>query len=119
MKTILFVEDEPILLELISESIADEGFKVLAAQNGNEALQYIEKEAQIDILITDLNVPGTKGDVIAVKFRKKFTKSPICILSGHLDAESTIQFEIPISPIVFKSKPTPQKDLLEWLAQFK
>ena len=119
MKKVLFVEDEPILLELIAENITDAGFIVLSAKDGPEAMAHIEKEPGIDILITDLNVPGAKGDIIATHFRKKYAQAPICILSGHLDAESTIKFEIPMDPITFKSKPTPQKELINWLLQNK
>lgn len=56
--TILIVEDEPLLRIILSEALQDEGYRVLAAASVLEAIGQIAKHADIDGLITDVDLPG-------------------------------------------------------------
>lgn len=57
-RTILIVEDEPLLRIILSEALHDEGYRVLAAASVLEAIGHIAKHADIDGLITDVDLPG-------------------------------------------------------------
>lgn len=57
-RTILVVEDEPLIRIILIEALQDEGYRVLAASNVLEAIGQIAKHAEIDGLITDVDLPG-------------------------------------------------------------
>lgn len=57
-ETILAVDDEPELLELARESLEELGYRVLTAIDGQQALEYLEHEPSIDLLFTDVIMPG-------------------------------------------------------------
>jgi CheY-like chemotaxis protein len=58
---ILVVEDEPLLLMIVSETLRDAGYAVLEAGDGESALRIIEAEPEIDLLISDVKMPGLNG----------------------------------------------------------
>jgi CheY-like chemotaxis protein len=57
---ILLVDDEPDFLDVLSEFLMDEGYRVANARNGMEALDRLHRE-KFDLLISDINMPGMKG----------------------------------------------------------
>lgn len=63
--TILFVEDEPLVLMLAVDVLEDAGFTVLQAENGQEALDILADHPEIEALVTDVNMPGLDGCALA------------------------------------------------------
>jgi two-component system chemotaxis response regulator CheY len=61
MKTIMLVDDSATILLSISNILTKAGYGVEKASNGNEALTKFKGGAKIDLLITDLNMPGMNG----------------------------------------------------------
>lgn len=59
MSAVLLVEDELLVRELASEDLADAGFEVTAASDGDEALGYLREGRRFDLLFTDIRMPGT------------------------------------------------------------
>jgi len=90
--TILYVEDEEILREEIS-SLLDGFFqKVFIASNGEEAFEIYEKNIDdIDIIITDINMPKMNGIELTSKIREKDSTIPILICTAFNDAEILIK----------------------------
>ena len=60
-KTILIVDDEPVILQLICYSLERFGFTILTANNGGEALLTFKENPAIELVITDVNMPGMDG----------------------------------------------------------
>jgi two-component system cell cycle sensor histidine kinase/response regulator CckA len=61
-QTIMVVEDEPAVLNLVANILQGEGYKVLCAQSGEEALQIVgEHVGGIDLVLTDIVMPGMNG----------------------------------------------------------
>jgi CheY-like chemotaxis protein len=56
--TILVVDDEPLILDMISQELTDQGFAVLEADTGEAALSIIESGKAVDVLFTDIRLPG-------------------------------------------------------------
>ena len=85
-ETILIVDDEEMLREILAESLADEGYNVLLAADGYEALTiFAKRQKDISLVITDLGMPNMNGTQL---FEKLTTIKPdikVVISSGFLD----------------------------------
>jgi DNA-binding NtrC family response regulator len=82
MKTILVVDDEPNMRKWVAETITDEGYKVITAGNGFEALKIIENEP-IDLVILDIKMPQLDG-LEAIGKIKQFKKDlPVILHTGY------------------------------------
>lgn len=90
--TVLYVEDEEILREEIS-SLLDGFFqKVFTASNGEEALEIYEKNIdEIDIIITDVNMPKMNGIELTSRVRERDPELPILICTAFNDSEILIK----------------------------
>ncbi len=60
MKTLLVVDDEKNICRLYQQELCDEGYRVLVAENGNEAIDLLKKE-NIDLAILDIKMDGLNG----------------------------------------------------------
>ena len=60
MKTILVVDDEDAIRELIAEELKEEGYQVLTVNNARDALKMVE-EQPLDLVILDIRMPGMDG----------------------------------------------------------
>jgi len=59
LKTILVIEDEPLLLEYVVDLLSAFGYRVLSASNTEEALHYLKDSVcQIDLMFSDIRIPG-------------------------------------------------------------
>ena len=56
--TVLLVEDEVLISHLVADWLAERGFAVHEAATGDEALDYIDAGGEVDVLFTDVNLPG-------------------------------------------------------------
>jgi DNA-binding response OmpR family regulator len=84
---VLLVEDEDALREAAADFLAVRGYKVLAACDGSEGLSVGSKFAErIDVLITDLVMPGLSGRVLAHELSKIHPETHIMYMSGYSDA---------------------------------
>ena len=113
MTKILMVDDEKPVLELVSEALADQGFVVMTAGSGDEALEKIHSDACIDILFTDVVMPGLSGLELAREAAKIRPQLKIVLASGH--AESWIE-GMP-EDVQFVAKPYRLGEVLEALSK--
>lgn len=83
-ETILVVDDEPPLRNLIEEVLTSHGYRVLLANSGESALAILERDP-VDLLLSDVIMPGMDGFELARKVQEKFPKVKIQLLSGFND----------------------------------
>ncbi|MFT5851878.1 MAG: PAS domain S-box-containing protein [Colwellia sp.] len=88
-KTILVVDDEPALLDLISEILSLDGFKVICAESAIDALKILEHES-VDIMISDVIMPEFNGYQLAVMVKEKYPDIKIQLASGFNDDQNYI-----------------------------
>jgi two-component system alkaline phosphatase synthesis response regulator PhoP len=90
-KTVLAVDDEEHILELIRYNLENGGYKVLTAKTGEEALDILEKE-KVDMALLDLMLPGIDGIEILKRIRTnvKYKKLPVIILTAKSDEFSKV-----------------------------
>ena len=83
-KTVLIVDDEPLVLSLVSEIIAEGGYNVLTADNGSKGLQKSREFAgEIDLLLADFNMPGGMSGVeLAASMTRERPELKVLLMSG-------------------------------------
>jgi len=85
-ETILLVEDEEAVRELASRILSAKGYSVVAAKSVREAEQFSEKHAaKIDLLLTDIIMPGTSGRELAQRIAARNPKTRVLYMSGYTD----------------------------------
>ncbi|MGD0260773.1 MAG: response regulator [Verrucomicrobiota bacterium] len=84
-ETILLVEDEPVLRELVREILGQYEYRVIEAASGVEALKaWDEHDGQIDLLLTDMVMPeGMTGSDVAAQLRKRRPALKVIFTSGY------------------------------------
>lgn len=80
-KTILVVEDDPSLRQLLIQNLEYEGYHILAAENGQKGLLLAESEA-IDLILLDLMLPKMSGIALCKHIRAKGNTVPIIMLTA-------------------------------------
>jgi CheY-like chemotaxis protein len=82
--TVLLVEDEPLTRLFISDLLEDIGFKVVEAANGAEALEILESGLEVNVLLTDVDMPvGCNGFELAHRVHRSWPETEILIMSGR------------------------------------
>lgn len=86
-ETILIVEDALMVREMAVRVLRQQGYNVLAATNGNEALQQIDEHPglALHLLITDIVMPQMSGDVLAKTLLKTYPNLKVILMSGYSD----------------------------------
>jgi nitrogen-specific signal transduction histidine kinase len=85
---VLLVEDEPMVRNLLSETLLGAGFHVTTAANGKEALRRIEEDGLLlDILVTDVVMPGMSGPELASRVTKARPGIRVLYISGYTAEE--------------------------------
>ena len=84
---VLLVEDEPVIREVMAESLADAGYDVVEAASGEEAMRVIRARFHpFRILVTDFHLPGdANGADVAACLRAEYPGLPVVIASGRPD----------------------------------
>ena len=88
-KTILLVDDEAIIVKTIAGKLSDEGFSVLTAANGNEAIGLLQDNA-VDMVVTDLMMEGIDGIQVLKEVKEHNRNIVVIILTGYGDLNSAI-----------------------------
>lgn len=84
MKRVLIVDDEPLFLRSLTEGLQPycEEFQVLTAAEGSQAVRILEKE-NVDLLISDLRMPGTDGLALVAYAASAFPSMPIVVMTAY------------------------------------
>ena len=91
-KKILVVDDEPDLVHMIKSVLEKDGYEVITASDGHQALNTIKAMAP-DLMIVDLTMPVMSGWHFSSKVRQdeRYKKTPIIVLSGLIEHEKEPQ----------------------------
>jgi CheY-like chemotaxis protein len=108
-RTLLLVDDDPVLRTMMARALADEGYAVLAAANGSEALALASTlGSQLGLVITDIRMPGMNGLELAEYLARLKPPAPVLFLSGFAD---------PAPAGAFLAKPFVPEALIEQVGQ--
>lgn len=85
---ILVVDDDPGVREMIRLAFAHAGHRVVVAQDGEDAIAIFEHDpSTIDLLVTDVRMPGMRGTVLAARLRERSPNLRVLFVSGFSDDE--------------------------------
>ena len=102
-KTLLVVDDDPMVRDVETQILRLQGYTVLEAESAAEALRVAAATATIHLLITDLVMPEVDGLELTRRFRAVHPKTPVLMVSGSL-------------PLLAATEPT-DLDRFEFLAK--
>jgi len=83
MKTIMIVDDEPAIRKLYQREFSEEGYEVLLAASGEEALQKIKDKNNLDLVILDIKMEGMDGLELLDELRSQFRGLPVILNSAY------------------------------------
>jgi CheY-like chemotaxis protein len=81
---VLLVEDEPAVRGLFAMSLRKDGYFVIEASNGAEALTAVEEAGRVDLVVTDVVMPVMKGTELAHRLREKYPTLRFIFVSGYV-----------------------------------
>ena len=118
MILILVVDDEPGDRQSMADSLEQDRYRVLQAADSTSALRIADQQRRpIDLLVTDISLPGTNGCELAHELRKRWPELKVLFVSGHVGAEVCQYYGIPVTDLFFLRKPFAPAQLLERVEQ--
>jgi two-component system cell cycle sensor histidine kinase/response regulator CckA len=109
--TVLLVEDEPMVRSVAERALTRHGYSVVTADNAEDALAIIAKNEPIDLLISDVVMPGMDGPTMVREARQSRPDLKILFISGY--AEEQLRKSIDIENVNFLPKPFSVTELAE------
>ena len=109
--TILLVEDEPTVRNVAERALTRHGYQVITADNGEDALAALADGQNIDLLISDVVMPGMDGPTVVREARKTRPDLKILFMSGY--AEEQLRKSIDLENVNFLPKPFSVSELAE------
>jgi CheY-like chemotaxis protein len=103
-ETLLVVEDEETLATLARRALERRGYRVLVARNGSAALEIALAHPEIELLLTDVVMPGMSGPELAEVLRAQSPGLKVLFMSGYTD-NAIIQHGLLDSGVAFLQKP--------------
>ena len=88
---VLLVDDEIDFVETFSERLGMRNIAISKAFNGEEALQALQKNKDVEVVILDVKMPGMDGIETLVEIKKRYPLVEVIMLSGHSTVESAIE----------------------------
>ncbi len=109
--TVLLVEDEPMVRSVAERALTRHGYTVITADNGEDALEILARNEPIDLLISDVVMPGMDGPTMVREARQSRPDLKILFISGY--AEEQLRKSIDIENVNFLPKPFSVTELAE------
>ena len=103
-ETILVAEDEPAVRRLVDRVLRGAGYRVVTANNGNEALELAGALARIDLLFTDMVMPGIGGAELAATLEATHPEMRVLYASGYTD-DTLLRGDVAAASVRYMQKP--------------
>ena len=112
----LIAEDDADLRDLLQDDLEDAGYETIVAVEGKAALTRLENETEhLDLLITDVNMPGLSGDELLKAARIKRPETPVIIITAFGSVEQAVEM-VKHGAFQYLTKPFETSDLLQVIA---
>ena len=114
--TVLVVDDEPVIREMLTEALTREPYEILCAGSAEEALAILSQEP-VDVVLSDEKMPGMDGSEFLAIVRQQYPDTIRMILTGHASLESAIRAINEGEIYRFFTKPCNMVDLMVTIRQ--
>jgi PAS domain S-box-containing protein len=85
-ETVLVIEDEPVVRGVVLEMLAEQGYRTLEAVDGPSGLKILRSDGRIDLLVTDVGLPGMNGRQVADQARESRPDLKILFITGYAES---------------------------------
>ncbi|WP_320110200.1 ATP-binding protein [Pseudomonas sp. B21-054] len=93
-ETILLVDDEAAIRQMASEFLSDTGYRVVEALDSVSALKHADKLGSIDLLLTDIGLPGTMNGIsLAEEMKARYPQLKVLFITGFAEGESLVRVD--------------------------
>ena len=103
MSTILIIDDEAGIRDVLREIIADEGYRVFTAEDGMEGLQILETE-RVDLVVLDVWLPNMGGIDVLKQIKADYSEVEVVLISGHANIDLAVK-AVKLGAFDFLEKP--------------
>jgi DNA-binding NtrC family response regulator len=109
---LLVAEDDTDMRDLLVDILEDAGYETVAAADGRGALAHVERESEpIDLVITDVRMPGLTGDELLASVRARRAETPVLVITAFGSVEQAVQM-VKAGAFEYLTKPFEAGDLL-------
>jgi two-component system cell cycle sensor histidine kinase/response regulator CckA len=108
---VLVVDDEQGLRDLVCRTLQAEGYTTLEAAHGAEALELMENVPEVDLVVTDVVMPGMDGGELGRRISQRWPDIPILYISAY-DVNDIFRRGSPRQSAPFLQKPFPLEGLI-------
>jgi two-component system NtrC family response regulator len=115
MPTILVVDDEPNYLIVLSELLRDENFEVYTAPGTDDAIAIV-KEVDLDLVITDMQMPDKDGSVLMQEVKEHNSDLPVIIITAYAEVEKAVT-AMQAGAFSYLAKPFSNDELIATIAR--
>jgi len=98
---ILVAEDEADLRDILKVTLEQEGYRVILASDGDEAIKKIEKKS-FQIALIDIKMPGVNGKELVSKIKQINPRVPIVIVTGSPDFKEEVSLRKQVYEYIYK-----------------
>ncbi|MCK6544388.1 ATP-binding protein [Myxococcota bacterium] len=112
--TVLVVEDDDTIRRIVERLLVHRGFRVLTASNADEAYALATTEHVVDLVLTDVVMPGEGGAAIARRVLRRHPNARVLYMSGYMDG---MLREAGVDELAFLAKPFPPERLYSKIAE--
>jgi excisionase family DNA binding protein len=111
--TVLVVDDDPAIKDILKEMTQKQGYTVVTAGDGESALAEAEKQL-FDLIFLDLRLPGLSGIDVLEAIKQKAVETVVVIVTGYADDPIALK-AMSYGPLLLVRKPFKEKDIIEVL----
>lgn len=118
-ETVLVIEDEPVVRGLVVEVLADLGYRVIEAVDGPRGLEIVQSAQRIDLLITDVGLPGLNGRQVADAARALRPDLKVMFMTGYAEKAALVagsldaRMAVITKPFVMETLATRVREIVE------
>jgi PAS domain S-box-containing protein len=118
-ETVLVIEDEPVVRGLVVEVLVDLGYRVIEAVDGPQGLEIVQSAQRIDLLITDVGLPGLNGRQVADAARARRPGLKVLFMTGYAENAALVtgsldaRMEVITKPFVMETLATRVREIIE------
>ncbi|MFI5279065.1 MAG: sigma-54-dependent transcriptional regulator [Gemmatimonadales bacterium] len=107
---ILIVEDDDAQLKMLKTVLEADGWTVSATTSGEKAISLVEKSEDLDVILTDLLMPGMDGKAVLEAVRERRPEVPVIIMTAHASIDSAVEL-MQAGAHLYLEKPTKLPEL--------